>query len=136
MDFLLDTNICIYIIRKRPSSVFEKFQELRIGRVGLSAITVAELQYGVAKSSNPDKNRDALERFLTPFQIVEFNYNAAIQYGMIRAQLEKAGTPIGPLDTLIAAHAMSLGLTLVTNNEKEFERIPGLELENWVHKKP
>lgn len=132
MDFLLDTNICIYIIKKRPINVIEKFKTIPIGKIGISSITLAELQYGIMKSSNPDKNREALNRFLIPLEIIDFDFFATIEYGKIRAKLEKNGTPIGPLDTLIGAHAKSLDSTLVTNNEKEFQRIDGLRIENWT----
>jgi tRNA(fMet)-specific endonuclease VapC len=132
MEYLLDTNICIYIIKKRPISVFEKFKSLSIGSIGISSITLAELQYGIMKSSYPEKNQEALDKFITPLEIIDFDYNATIEYGKIRADLERKGTSIGPLDTLIAAHAKSLDLILVTNNEKEFERILGLKVENWT----
>ncbi len=129
---MLDTNICIYIIKKRPVSVFEKFRSLSVGSIGISSVTLAELQYGIMKSSIHEKNQEALDKFLTPLDILDFGYNEAIEYGKIRAELEKNGTPIGPLDTLIASHAKCLDLTLVTNNEKEFERIAGLKIENWT----
>lgn len=132
MKYLLDTNICIYIIKKKPAIVFEKFKNLALGSIGISTITLAELQYGIMKSSSPSKNRDALDKFLTPLEIIDFDYNATIEYGKIRADLERKGTIIGPLDTLIAAHAKSHGLILITNNEREFERIPDLEVENWT----
>lgn len=132
MDYLLDTNICIYIIKKRPAEVFEKFKNLAIGDVGISSITLAELQYGIEKSSNSLKNREALEKFLTPIEIVDYGFEATVEYGIIRAELEKKGIPIGPLDTLIASHAKSLDVILVTNNVREFERIPGLKIENWT----
>ena len=132
MEYLLDTNICIYIIKKRPEKVLEKFNTLSLGDVAISSITLAELHYGIMKSSNPKKNQEALDRFLTPLEILDFDYFATVEYGKIRADLEKNGTPIGPLDTLIAAHAKSQKLTLVTNNEREFIRIPDLKIENWV----
>jgi tRNA(fMet)-specific endonuclease VapC len=132
MEYLLDTNICIYIIKKKPVEVFEKFKNLTIGDVGISSITLAELQYGIEKSSNIEKNRDALEKFLTPIEIIDYGYEAAVEYGKIRTQLEKKGIPIGPLDLLIASHAKSLDVILVTNNMKEFERIAGLKIENWT----
>jgi tRNA(fMet)-specific endonuclease VapC len=132
MEYLLDTNICIYIIKKRPIHVFDKFKSLPIGSIGISTITLAELQFGIMKSSDPEKNQEALDKFLTPLEIIDFDFKATIDYGKIRADLEKKGTPIGPLDTLIAAHAKSLDLTLITNNEKEFGRIPGLKIENWT----
>ena len=132
MEYILDTNICIYIIKKKPANVFEKFSKLPLDSVCISTITLAELQYGVRKSVQPEKNQLALSQFLIPLEIVGFDSNAAIEYGGIRATLEKGGTPIGPLDTLIAAHAKSLKLILVTNNEKEFRRVAGLEVENWT----
>ena len=132
MEYLLDTNICIYIIKKKPEIVLEKFKTFPLGSIGISAITLAELQYGIRKSSNPDKNMMALNQFIIPLEIIDFDYRATIEYGIIRAKLEKKGTPIGPLDTLIGAHALGLGLTIVTNNEKEFERIEGLKIENWA----
>ena len=132
MEYLLDTNICIYIIKQRPINVFERFKSLSIGSLGISSITLAELQYGIMKSSSPEKNRDALDRFITPLEIIDFDFNATIAYGKIRADLERNGIPIGPLDTLIASHAKSLDLVLVTNNEKEFNRISGLKVENWT----
>jgi tRNA(fMet)-specific endonuclease VapC len=132
MEYILDTNICIYIIKKRPINVFEKFRSLSVGSIGISSITLAELQFGIMKSSNPEKNQEALDKFLIPLEIIDFGVNATIEYGKIRADLEKNGTPIGPLDTLIASHAKSLDLILVTNNEREFERIVGLKIENWT----
>jgi tRNA(fMet)-specific endonuclease VapC len=132
MDYLLDTNICIYIIKRKPEIVIERFRGLALGSVGISTITLAELEYGVRKSGNPAKNLEALHQFLVPLAILDFDYNATVQYGKIRADLERAGTPIGPLDTLIAAHALSLNVTLVTNNEKEFNRVAALKTENWV----
>jgi tRNA(fMet)-specific endonuclease VapC len=132
MEYLLDTNICIYIIKKKPVEVFEKFKNLTIGDVGISSITLAELQYGIEKSSSPEKNREALEKFLTPIEILEYGYDATVEYGKIRAELEKKGVPIGPLDMLIASHAKSLDMVLVTNNIREFERVADLKIENWI----
>ena len=134
MEYLLDTNICIYIIKKKPAIVLEKFKTFPLGSIGISAITLAELQYGIRKSSNPDKNLIALNKFIIPLEVIDFDYNATIEYGLIRAELEKKGAQIGPLDTLIGAHAKSLGLIIVTNNEKEFGRISGLKIENWTNK--
>ena len=132
MEYLLDTNICIYIIKKKPAKVFEKFKNLTIGDVGISSITLAELHYGIEKSSNSEKNRNALEKFLTPIEIIDYGYEATVEYGKIRSELEKKGVPIGPLDMLIASHAKSLDVILVTNNVREFERIAGLRIENWA----
>lgn len=132
MEYLLDTNICIYIIKKKPAEVFEKFKNLALGDVGISSITLAELQYGIAKSSSPEKNREALEKFLTPIEILDFGYEATVEYGKIRTELEQKGIPIGPLDMLIASHAKSLDVVLVTNNVREFERVADLKIENWT----
>ena len=129
---MLDTNICIYIIKKRPLSVKKRFLSFEIGELCLSSITVAELFYGAYKSQQVTKNLDALKKFLTPFDIVDFDYKASIEYGKIRASLEKRGQIIGNMDMQIAGHALSLGMTLVTNNTKEFDRIDTLKLENWV----
>ena len=112
--------------------MFQRFQSLEIGTIGVSSITVAELQYGVSKSAFPDKNTLALQIFLIPLEIVPFDYEAAVPYGKIRFQLEKEGKTIGPLDILIGAHALSLNAILVTNNLKEFTRIEGLKAENWI----
>ncbi|MBK7958565.1 MAG: type II toxin-antitoxin system VapC family toxin [Bacteroidetes bacterium] len=130
MEYLLDTNICIYIIKKKPRQVFDKLLTLDVGSVGISTITLAELYYGVEKSANPAKNKEALEKFLTPIEILDFGASATETYGKIRAELERNGNPIGPLDMFIAAHAKSADLTLVTNNEKEFIRVVDLKIEN------
>lgn len=132
MIFLLDTNTCIYLIRERPPEVLRRFEEHAVGDIGVSSVTAAELHFGVQSSQRPAQNLRALEQFLLPLAVVEFGHSAAAAYGRIRASLEGRGTPIGPLDTLIAAHALSLGLTLVTNNEREFTRVPDLEVENWA----
>ena len=131
--YLLDTNICIYIIKKKPLQVIQKLQSLDISDVAISSITLSELEYGVSKSAAVEKNKLALTQFLAPIETIDFDDKSAEVYGRIRAHLEKRGTPIGPLDTLIGAHALSLGYTLVTNNTKEFERIPDIELENWIY---
>ena len=132
MRYLLDTNICIYLIKKRPHQVLGRFNAYSVGEIGVSSITVAELQYGVRKSQHPVKNQQALKQFLLPLVIADFDEQAAIAYEEVRAVLEAQGTPIGPLDTLIAAQATSLDVTLVTNNVKEFSRVQGLRFENWV----
>lgn len=132
MPWLLDTNTCIYIIKQKPVTVLGKFNSITPGQIALSIISFAELEYGARKSSAVEKNLAALHQFTIPFDILTFDYNAAVEYGIIRAELEKKGTPVGPLDTLIAAHAKSLNYILVTNNEKEFSRINGLQIENWV----
>jgi tRNA(fMet)-specific endonuclease VapC len=120
------------LLKQKPTQVIRKFETLAIGSVALSSITLAELNYGVTKSTNPVKNQEALDMFLTPLEILAFDFPATLEYGKIRAALEQKGTPIGALDTFIAAHARSLNLTLVSNNEKEFQRVPDLAIENWV----
>ena len=129
---LLDTNVCIHIIRRRPQAVLRRFEDREIGEVGISSVTVAEFRYGAEKSSRPEQNLEALGRFLLPLEVLAFGEEAATAYGRVRAALEKAGTPIGPLDALIAAHAVSMGVTLVTNNTGEFQRVPDLEVEDWT----
>lgn len=128
--YLLDTNICIYIINKRPPHVAEIFGRYTIGEIGVSSITVSELAFGAAKSGRPE-NRAALERFLLDLISLPYDDAAAWVYGELRATLQAAGTPIGPLDTQIAAHALSADLILVTNNVSEFQRVPKLLVENW-----
>ena len=129
---MLDTNICIYIIRKKPVEVLERITELSFADIGISSITLAELEYGVAKSSRPQQNRLALNAFLAPIEIAPFDARAAAHYGEIRCLLEKKGKVIGAMDMLIASHAGSMPVTLVTNNIREFKRIPDLQIENWV----
>lgn len=132
MKYLLDTNICIYIIKQKPSIVLERLQKVKVNEIGISVITLAELEYRVAKSGFPERNKLALIQFLVPFEISPFSETAAAIYGRIRSDLEKKGQIIGPYDLLIGAQALSENLTLVTNNEREFQRIPGLMIENWV----
>ncbi len=133
MKVMLDTNICIYIIKQKPVEVLERFNTYQVGDIGVSSITVAELAFGARKSQRPDENLQAIEAFLLPLIMVPFDYGAAITYGGIRATLEGQGTPIGALDTLIAAQALSMDLVLATNNVREFVRVPGLKVENWVN---
>ena len=132
MKFMLDTNICIYVIKKKPHDVIESFKRTEISQIGISSITLSELFYGVSKSSKPEQNRIALMQFIAPLEILPYGDEAAQYYGDILAYLEKQGTPIGSLDMLIAAHALSIACTLVTNNEKEFIRILNLKIDNWV----
>ena len=132
MKYLIDTNICIYVMNKKPFEVIDKFKNTEIGQIGISSITVSELNYGVAKSKFQKQNAQRLEEFLTPFEILSYDETASKYYGMIRYQLESKGKVIGPLDMLIAAHALSKDLILVTNNEKEFKRIKSLKIENWT----
>jgi tRNA(fMet)-specific endonuclease VapC len=132
MKYLLDTNICIYIIKKKPAEVLKIFSKLKPGDVAISTITVAELYYGVAKSSKPNENTIALQEFLQPLVILDFTSEDSIVYGRIRADLESKGEVIGAMDLLISSIALCRGLTLVTNNEKEFSRVKNLQIENWV----
>ncbi len=131
MRYMLDTNICIYAIRHKPEQVFLKLQEHDPSEICISSVTYAELVHGVEKSQSIEKNRVALALLLAGIEIMDFDSYAAESYGKIRADLEKAGKPIGPLDMLIAGHAKSLGCTVVTNNTREFMRVNGLQLENW-----
>jgi len=132
MKYMLDTNIVIYVIKHKPESVLQKFQSLEPSDFCISSITLAEIEYGISKSSRPDRNRFAFGMFISGIDILSFDDAAASEYGPIRAGLERKGTPIGPNDMLIAAHAKSLGFTIVTNNVREFERVEGLKVENWV----
>jgi tRNA(fMet)-specific endonuclease VapC len=129
--YLLDTNTCIYIINRRPLAVFDRLAGLRAGQVAISSITGAELHFGVEKSGS-QRNRDALEMFLAPLEVLAFDEAAMHEYGRLRAHLQARGTPIGALDMLIAAHAKALSAVLVTNNLSEFSRVPDLRLDNWV----
>lgn len=132
MKYLLDTNICIYIIKQKPEKVFKKFGNYSVGEIGISSITYSELYYGASKSQRTVQNEAALSQFAAPLEILPFTEDTAATYGKTRASLEKKGNPIGPLDTLIASHALHLGLTLVTNNTKEFSKVPKLKIENWA----
>ncbi len=132
MKYLLDTNICIYIIKKKPAKVIEHFKIYRPGDIGISSISVSELNFGVEKSSKPEINKIALAEFLQPLIVIDYTKEDADSYGKIRTELEKKGTPIGSMDLLIAAQAISNGLILVTNNESEFRRVKGIKLENWT----
>lgn len=132
MKFMLDTDICIYIIKRKPEKVLRHFEKYKVGEIGISSITLAELQYGVEKSQHSNKNSEALSKFALPLEIASFDEKAAQIYGIVRAELERAGNPIGSMDTLIGAHALCLGITLVTNNTKEFGNIKGLRLANWT----
>ena len=129
---MLDTNICIYIIKNKPQNAKKKFQEFSIGELCISTITVSELMHGTFKSELTQRNLKAIESFLMPFNIVEYDYEASVKYGKIRADLEKKGQVIGNMDMQIAGHALALDMALVINNTKEFVRVEGLELDNWV----
>jgi len=132
MRYMLDTNICIYLIKKRPSVVLERFSQHSPQDVAISTITLFELQYGIEKSQYRQRSENALSKFLLPLNLINLDRSAAIETATIRAQLERKGMPIGPYDLLIAGLARSRDMILVTNNTKEFERIVGLHLENWV----
>jgi tRNA(fMet)-specific endonuclease VapC len=133
MKYLLDTNICIYIINEKPKKVLEKFEQYPVQEFAISSITHAELQYGVTKSKQKNRNQTALDEFLLPLTILPFHGSSLMRsYGQIRLFLESKGKTIGPLDMLIAAHAKALDLIIIANNIKEFARIPHLKCENWV----
>ena len=131
MVLLLDTDVCIYLIRQRPASVLQRFDEYTVGDIGISVVTLAELEYGVSKSSKPGRNKEALEEFVAPLVVADFDRAATSVYGKMRAALEKKGQMIGAMDLLIAAHALSLNVRLVTHNVREFSRVPGLRVETW-----
>lgn len=131
LKYLLDTNIVIYVIKQRPLAVLAVFNQQH-GRMAISSITLAELIHGAEKSSDVARNMSVVEDFVSRLTVLPYDDKAAWHYGNIRATLEKIGQPIGVNDLHIAAHARSLGLTLVTNNRREFERVQGLLLENWV----
>jgi len=133
MKILFDTNICIYMIKNNPPEVRKYFQNVTPGDVHISSITVAELQYGVEKSAAKERNTLGLEAFLLPLVILPFGPDAARAYGKIRTLLERQGTPIGGMDMLIAAQAVAHDFTLITHNMREFQRIPDLKCETWVH---
>lgn len=128
---LLDTNTCIYVINHRPASVFERFKQYRLGELAISSITASELAFGVEKSGS-ERNKQALNKFLAPLEICPYDERAIWYYAKLRHTLQVNGKTIGSLDMLIAAHALALNAVLVTNNLKEFERVGGLRLDNWV----
>ena len=133
MKYLLDTNICIYIINEKPNKILRKFEQYPVYEFGISSITHAELQYGVEKSKNKNTHQNALDEFLLPLTILPFHGKRLVTcYGEIRALPESKGKTIGPLDMLIAAHALDQDLTIISNNIKEFSRIPNLKCQNWI----
>ncbi|MFH1493348.1 MAG: type II toxin-antitoxin system VapC family toxin [Pseudomonadota bacterium] len=132
MIVMMDTNTCIALIKRKPVHTLQKFSEYQVGDIGISAVTLAELRYGVSKSQHQAKNQAALDEFVLPLEVAAFDEPATVAYGELRAALEKKGTPIGPLDTMIAAHALSLGVKLVTNNTREFNRVPKLTVIDWI----
>ncbi|MBF7683972.1 type II toxin-antitoxin system VapC family toxin [Acinetobacter sp. B5B] len=131
MMYMLDTNICIYVINNKPLHVFEKFKQFELGQLAISSITAAELAFGVEKSGS-ERNKQALNKFLTPLEILPYDDQTIWHYAKLRQNLQSTGKTIGSLDMLIAAHALALDMVLVTNNLKEFERVEGLKLENWA----
>jgi len=130
--YLLDTNICIYLIKKHPPEVLARCQQIQLKQRHITTITLFELYYGIEKNNSQQRNLAALENFIAPLTVVDFTLDAAKKAAKIRSNLQKLGTPIGAYDIQIAAIAMSLNMTLLTNNTREFERVKGLELENWV----
>ena len=132
MKVMLDTNICIAIIKRKPPAVLRRFAAYKIGDIGISCVTLAELEWGVAKSLHMEKNQAALDEFVLPLEIANFDRDAARVYGRIRATLEKKGTPIGSLDMMIGAHALALSATLATNNKREFSRFKDLRVVDWL----
>ena len=132
MRFMLDTNTCVDLIRQRSEPILRRMKGSRPEDLCVSSVTLSELEYGAAKSTNPGRNRLALAEFLSALSVMPYNDAVAPVYGRVRAELEREGTPIGPLDTMIAAHAVCLGLTLVTDNEREFRRVSGLRVQNWA----
>lgn len=132
MRFMLDTNSCVDLIRQRDDRILRRMKRHRPEDLCVSSVTLSELEYGAAKSANPGKNRLALAEFMTPLSVMPYDDAVAPVYGRVRADLERAGTPIGPLDTMIAAHALALGMTVVTDNEQEFSRVVGLKVQNWT----
>ena len=130
--YMLDTNICIYILKRRPTAVLEKFEKVRKDQICLSVITYAELKFGAEKSSSKEMNQKILEEFSDRLKVLLWDEGAANHCAKIRHYLERHGIPIGNMDLMIASHARSLGYRLVTNNVREFERVPDLTLENWI----
>lgn len=131
LRYLLDTNICIYVLKNRPPHLREKFAQ-HAEQLCISSVVLAELIYGAERSARPEENLEIVEGFAARLERLPFDDKAAAHYGELRADLERKGTPIGPYDLMIAGHARSEGLILVTNNVCEFERVPGLRVENWV----
>jgi len=130
--YLLDTNICIYIAKRKPSGVLARLQQLRLGDIGMSVVTYLELVYGAWRSEQVETNLARLEQLRHLIPVQSLGADVGRYYGRLRAELERKGVPIGAYDLMIAAHALSLGLTLVTNNVREFARVDGLRLDNWA----
>jgi tRNA(fMet)-specific endonuclease VapC len=132
MKYMLDTNICIGLIRQKPQALIERLTTCAPGEIGVSVITVAELAHGAQKSNKVEENMSALEQFLLPLEVADFDQSASAAYGFVRVFLEREGKVIGSMDMLIGAHALSLDVILVTNNTSEFKRIPNLNIEDWM----
>jgi tRNA(fMet)-specific endonuclease VapC len=132
-NYLLDTNICIYLIKERPPEVLARFQQIQMKQIYIPSIVIFELYYGIEKNNSQKRNSAALEKFIAPFSVVDFTIEVAKKAAKIRSDLEKQGKPIGAYDLQIAAYALALNMTLLTNNTREFERVHGLKLENWVN---
>ncbi len=132
LRYLLDTNICIYVAKHRPDSVLRRFRRLKVGEVAMSVITYGELYYGASKSKRRDEAQKTIGELASMIPVLPLATQVGEQYGVVRSELERAGRPIGNNDLWIAAHALTLGVALVTNNAREFKRIRGLEVENWV----
>lgn len=133
LKYMLDTNICIFTIKNKPEVVREAFNQ-HYGQMCISSVTLMELIYGAEKSLHPEKNLSVVEGFVARLEVLNFGNDAAVHTGQVRAELAKIGTPIGPYDNMIAGHARSLGFIVVTNNVREFERVPGLRVEDWVNR--
>ena len=131
MKFMLDTNMCVFVLRGKPLSVTTRLQQCADREACVSTITVAELRFGADKSRQPEASHDKVSKFLMSIDVVDFDSGAADAYGIIRADLERRGQPIGDLDMLLAAHALNEGLNFVTHNTSEFQRVNGLQLEDW-----
>lgn len=131
LKFMLDTNIVIYVVKRKPQAVREVFKRHQ-GQMCISTVTLGELIYGAERSAQPERNLADIEGLAARLEVRPFDAEAAMHFGQLRAELYSLGSPIGPYDMMIAGHARALGLTLVTNNLKEFERVPGLRFENWV----
>lgn len=132
LKYLLDTNICIYIAKQKPIAVLKKFEEMEVGEIAMSAITFGELLYGAKKSNHPKQAHEKLIELATFIPVLPLTNEISEHYGLIRADLEKIGKPIGNNDLWIASHARALKVILVTNNLKEFNRVSGLRVENWI----
>jgi tRNA(fMet)-specific endonuclease VapC len=132
IKYMLDTDMCTYIIKQRPASVLQQFQKLTMDAIGISIATYAELIYGAERASSKRINRSVVENFVQHLEVMDWNREAADEYALIRTKLEASGTPIGAMDMMIAAHAKSLHAIVVTNNQKHFSKVKGLKIENWV----